>query len=523
MKTLSETYLSPDWATASTHYARGPIGDGEMDARPTEYTDRNVTIREAGTLSNLSVNSFANDSSTDVTYVTRIGNPASDGNCSLVVPAFASGFYEDVSNTDVLSDGNLLGMKVSRPAASPFQSTTAIPCSALYERTGGLSAKVLYSMYGALSLTTTTYLSMVGQAQNATRANVESRCLAPARIHHLKVGVTANTRTGTSDVFTLYVNGSSTSLTVTVSVGSTGTFEDVSNAVNVKLDDLIALQFAPTVTGGSITSAAMAWALLPTNYQTMSWQTLGGSLTTSSQHTLGGIFYFSSITNNDSTIAAVLDRLWVYLSTFASTTLTVTLYKNGASTALTISPTGTGWTGDVSTSVTTVADDELKTVRATTGSASTLNIIQYRWSSDPTGFVQNDLYDLPFYVHTGGHIQLNLSGAYTTPTVRNSLGTSTTVATSVTVKVTVVDRTGAPIENAQVAVEVAGVQIINGDTNASGIISTTYGGATPTAAIYKVRKSSTGSTRYRPVAGPATIAASTGMSVKVVLREDPNV
>ena len=100
-------------------------------------------------------------------------------------------------------------------------------------------------------------------------------------------------------------------------------------------------------------------------------------------------------------------------------------------------------------------------------------------------------------------------------------GTSTvTLVTSVPVTVTVVDKDDNPIATAQTAVYVGATEVLNTDTNASGIASGSYGGTTPANAVWKVRKSSTGATKYVAASGPAVIASGTGMSVKVVLLED---
>ena len=119
-----------------------------------------------------------------------------------------------------------------------------------------------------------------------------------------------------------------------------------------------------------------------------------------------------------------------------------------------------------------------------------------------------------------GAITINYTGG-TTPTYENvGVGSSTTVSASVTVTVTVVDKDDVAINLAQVGVYVGSTQVINKDTNSSGIATENYSGALPANAIYKVRKS-TGGTRYTPVSGPAVINATNGMSVKVVLYVDP--
>jgi hypothetical protein len=102
-------------------------------------------------------------------------------------------------------------------------------------------------------------------------------------------------------------------------------------------------------------------------------------------------------------------------------------------------------------------------------------------------------------------------------------GSTVTFSGSVSVSVTVVDKNNSPIQNAQVGVYVGATQVINADTNASGVASGSWTGSTPQDAIWKVRRSSAGTgTKYIATSGPAVIAAVTGMSVKVVLQVDPN-
>lgn len=124
---------------------------------------------------------------------------------------------------------------------------------------------------------------------------------------------------------------------------------------------------------------------------------------------------------------------------------------------------------------------------------------------------------------SGGSITINVSGG-TYPLVSEDIGggSATTINSSVPVTVTVVDKNNSPISTAQVSVYVGATEVINEDTDGSGVASGDWTGSVPSNAIYKVRKSSAG-TRYVPVSGPAVIAAGTGMSVKVVLYIDSNV
>lgn len=92
---------------------------------------------------------------------------------------------------------------------------------------------------------------------------------------------------------------------------------------------------------------------------------------------------------------------------------------------------------------------------------------------------------------------------------------------SVSVTITVVDGSNNPIQNAQTTVRLASdnSSILNTDTNASGVASTSYAGSTPASVLVKIRKSSPGDTRYINYSTTATITTS-GLSLTAVMTED---
>ena len=176
-----------------------------------------------------------------------------------------------------------------------------------------------------------------------------------------------------------------------------------------------------------------------------------------------------------------------------------------------------------------VADPSIFSGNSFVGSASTGHAIRittpgtYTFAGNTfTSFGADASTSAAIYNDSGGLVTLNVTAGGGTPTVRNGAGASTTVNLSVTVSITVVDVNDSPIQNAQVALYVGSTQILNVDSDASGIASTTYNSATPASAFYRIRKSSTGSTKYIAASGPATIASVTGLSLKVVLRVDTN-
>jgi hypothetical protein len=122
----------------------------------------------------------------------------------------------------------------------------------------------------------------------------------------------------------------------------------------------------------------------------------------------------------------------------------------------------------------------------------------------------------------GETVVLNLLGDSSVTT--NNDPTNITINNSVILQITVKDKDDLPIETAQCAIFKTsdGTQLMNEDSNSSGIASESYNYLSDTDIYYRVRKSSPGDTRYVSVGGVGTITSG-GFAVTVVLREDTNV
>ena len=94
---------------------------------------------------------------------------------------------------------------------------------------------------------------------------------------------------------------------------------------------------------------------------------------------------------------------------------------------------------------------------------------------------------------------------------------------SVTITITVKNSAGTEIQNAQTGVFLTsdGTELINADTNASGVVTDSYTGSTPAEVKVWIRKASSGSTRYKNYSSIQNITAS-GLLLDVTLVEDPN-
>lgn len=96
-----------------------------------------------------------------------------------------------------------------------------------------------------------------------------------------------------------------------------------------------------------------------------------------------------------------------------------------------------------------------------------------------------------------------------------------TVSNDVTLKVTVKDKDGVAIATAQTAIyrDSDDVELMNKDTDAGGIASTTFNYSVDTNVTVRVRKGSTAATKYIPVSSPQIIKSS-GLDIVVTLFED---
>ena len=123
---------------------------------------------------------------------------------------------------------------------------------------------------------------------------------------------------------------------------------------------------------------------------------------------------------------------------------------------------------------------------------------------------------------SGSAITINKAGTPASDP-STSEGSSVTYQGSVSVSVTVKDIYGTVIQNAQTGIFKTsdGTQILNTDTNASGVASTTYSGATPAEVKVWIRKASSGDTKYKNYSSIQNITSS-GLTLNVALTVDPN-
>jgi len=228
---------------------------------------------------------------------------------------------------------------------------------------------------------------------------------------------------------------------------------------------------------------------------------------------------FTSCPSIDATACALVDcSIGKVPATNASFTVSATTTVSGSTINVTTVTAGNYWT--------TVTTPVIFSSCAFTGSASAGHAIRittagtYSFSGNTfTSFGTTT--SAAIFNDSGGLVTLNITNGGGTPTIRNGAGASTTVNNAVTLTVTVKNATGTAIASARVAIYKSSdnSQIINALTDASGIATTTYAYTTDEAVYIRVRKTSTGTTRYVNNDSSGTITAS-GFSATVTLATD---
>jgi len=122
---------------------------------------------------------------------------------------------------------------------------------------------------------------------------------------------------------------------------------------------------------------------------------------------------------------------------------------------------------------------------------------------------------------TSGSVVINAINGSDPSYYENTGGGSTTINNSVSISVHVEDVDGNNVYGAQVYIEKASdqSQILNSSTDVNGNVSTTYNYLSDTPINIRIRKSSSGDTRYLPVSTTGTITSS-GYSLTSVLYQD---
>ena len=263
---------------------------------------------------------------------------------------------------------------------------------------------------------------------------------------------TALVSSGETLVFKDTANGySSYNLDVTGTATFTNTAIVAAGAIDYNFDSSAATSF--TQTGGSHTGyatfiTAAGQAMSGVVFQDGGTTTIANDLDEATFNLSGTITVTGSLTNST-----------INKSTGSSAVTTADLAKVTLNSFIS---DGTGHAVD------------LGTIAATTSVTWSNTLTDYAATNGSTG---NEA--ILVNVASGQTLTINVSGG-TTPTYYNTGAGTVVVSASVSVTVTVTTSDGTPIAGASVYLKtVGGTVVLNGVTNASGVIAGSYGGSTP--------------------------------------------
>lgn len=135
-------------------------------------------------------------------------------------------------------------------------------------------------------------------------------------------------------------------------------------------------------------------------------------------------------------------------------------------------------------------------------------------------FSGND-YDIEYSSGTANDMTVNAADGSDPTTFEATEGTTGDVVinNAVNLTISVEDEAGSPIQNAQVAIYAGATELMNEDTTVAGEATQSYNYLGDVDIVYRVRKTSSGTTRYYPFEGAGTITA-LGFSATVRLTVD---
>src|SRR3990167_1285218 len=224
------------------------------------FEDRaQLLIRDPGTLSNFGMQVYQN-SMTVATATARIRINSANGNSVFTIPAGATGYFSDITNTDHVAAGDLLNTIVT--VAFEFNNIVTSGLSAIF--TADNAADTISracSLYSFNNVTTGSarYTSLWGQISPRVSIDGSQDCIYTS-LTARNAAVKARSNTSDANFFvTFQKNGIDTSIVVTIPAGTSGWFEDIVNKEALVNNDLVNwVTESPAYTSGTATLNAYA-------------------------------------------------------------------------------------------------------------------------------------------------------------------------------------------------------------------------------------------------------------------------
>lgn len=333
--------------------------------------------RAAETLSRLGLRIVTNTHANAGTFRSRING--SSGNLAASITASTTGFFEDATHNDSVADGDLVNaaLDLTGGGGGSISIGTAV-CKVL----GPSSTTVQYFSFSGhqddLAQSTasqTAYANLTGANSNTSPKTTESDSVCKLRtggtISHLQCQINTNSWASAS-TFRFRKNTANGNNSVSVTGATTGLFEDTSNSDTVVSGDVVNYSYTTPSGSGNlkISQIGCKYVASSTKFELMSSTntTSATNFSTSVSNYLQflGCCDAASTTEADwktrIMFAAVVDHFICDLAgNNSGTSVTATVRKNGADTALTVSITNntTGRFEDTTHSFTLADGDDI--------------------------------------------------------------------------------------------------------------------------------------------------------------------
>jgi hypothetical protein len=241
---LSGVDTGQGYATTTVNY----LNFGDL-IRFGNTTENRVSYKyyTAGTMKNGSANLTANTRDSATTVKSRLNG--ADGAIAISITAATSGLFEDTTHTDTIASGDLYNYAIAGAAGTGTNTFGTVAVQ--FETTTNQSH--IYTDYPLLYTTGASETSPIPLCGDFGLAGTEAPCQLKARfpmtVTNLECRV--NTNTATSDgTLTFRKTAADTALTLTITAGITGLFEDAANSVTIATGDLINFRLVTGATNG---------------------------------------------------------------------------------------------------------------------------------------------------------------------------------------------------------------------------------------------------------------------------------
>lgn len=358
----------------------GPVYDSLVSSNEAIDTgteaQHETLVASSGTLKNLRIKlGTAPGAGTSRTFTVRV-NGASTSITLTISGTDTTG--SDTSNTASVSAGDriaLLGTVTGAVADTRLFSSLEFSGTTANESlmSGGTGV-------AQLSTTDTEYISLNGLGQqSAAQATAEQLVAVGGTVKNLYIRLDAAPGVGTSRVFTVFKNGSSTALTVTIS-GTDTTGSDTTNSVSVSAGDKVSLEDNPSALPPAAARLRHGATFVATTDG--EFPILGGGGSNPANNATNYVSVCQSPSNSwiptENQIhcpgqTCTIDKFYFEVGTApgAGNTWTLTLRKNAASSGLTMVIADTATTGTDLVNTVSVANDDLLALQSVPFSAPT--------------------------------------------------------------------------------------------------------------------------------------------------------